>query len=274
MKLRRTGASSYCSSENDKTSIVCGANRKIDGEMQVHQALVAIGGRATRLRRAGLDIPLSKSFLPVAGRPLLYWCLLQLHRAGIRDVVLVGDKALQLYQAELILDQLPCRFEHVSLFEDKGLGVHGLPYQARELLRDVFLFECGHSFMNPTHYQRLMKLKKPGTIVFSAFERPHPSNLRQSVDLSGAWPRLVEPTQPGLAALAHPILLDLEYANDLPRLDFDIRNILLEYAGGRLKHVHSRMPAEFDEPEEMREALAFYERCVAEQRPLASLRLL
>jgi len=144
--------------------------------MKTVQALVAIGGRASRLRSGGIDVPISKSFLLLHGKPLLYWTLKSLYIAGIKEVVLCADARIQLLEADLILSQASFEFK-VRDFLDDGLGVHGLPYQARSVLDGQFIFECGHGVSEPQHYSRLDAAKRARNVVFSGFQ-PHPSNPR------------------------------------------------------------------------------------------------
>jgi dTDP-glucose pyrophosphorylase len=60
--------------------------------MKVEQALVAVGGNASRLKADGIDVPIAKSFLPVAERPLLFWSLSSLALAGVSKLVLAGNQ--------------------------------------------------------------------------------------------------------------------------------------------------------------------------------------
>lgn len=230
--------------------------------MQTTQCLVAIGGKATRMRRGGISVPLSKSFLPLCGKPLLYWNLICLYAAGIRRLILCGDDSLQLREAELLLDDLGIAFHSVQLIQDPGLGVHGLPFQVMHrnprLLDETFIFECGHSLMKPIHYFRIAQLKVQGAIVFSAF-KPHPSNIRQPVLLSRGHAVLLKADQPGSRALAHPMVIDRSYVRRLPLLGFNVEEIIACYASEqRLQYVFSEMPPEFDIIEEMQAAYSQY----------------
>ncbi len=240
--------------------------------MVTRQALIAIGGKATRLREAGYDVPISKSFLPVNGQPLLYWALISLYMAGITRLILCGDKEMQLREAELVLYRLGLSFQDVKYFSDPGLGVHGLPYQVINQkptwLEQSFLFECGHSLMTPSHYSRLIQKKNPANVVFSAFN-PHPSNSRQPIILERQRVRVLNKSIPGSMALAHPIVADTSYAARLPNLSFSINYILEYYAGHtELDFVFSDMPPEFDVVDEARSAMLFYENYTASSLPI------
>jgi hypothetical protein len=221
---------------------------------------VAIGGRATRIKSAGVHVPVSKSFLPLCGKPLLHWNLLSLHSAGIRRLILCGNDPIHLSEAEVLLDKLSVSFAQVELFEDAGLGAHGLPFQVLthrpEVLDDAFLAECGHSIMTPDLYRQIAELKAPGNVVLTAF-KPHPANLRQPVVLDGHEVRLTSGS--GHFALAHPAALDWEYAARLPQLEFRINRVIESYSSeARLRYAKSEMPPEFDVIDEMTSAFPVY----------------
>jgi hypothetical protein len=223
---------------------------------RISQALIAVGGQASRLKGGGVNVPLSKAFIGLNGHPLLYWALVSLHYGGFSRLVLAGNAAGQLREAELVLASLPVDFAEVAFFQDPGLGVHGLPYQARHLLDDEFLFECGHSMMTPVHYRLLADKKNHNNIVFSAFS-PHPSNPRQPVHLGE---HVVEVgNHVGRYAIAHPMVVDQHYARKLPQLGFNISNIITHHAVRfRLHYVRSTMPPEFDLIEELNASLPIY----------------
>lgn len=219
--------------------------------MRVTQALVAIGGRATRLRASGISVPVSKSFLVVHGKPLLYWTLASMHMAGVRRIVLCANADIQLHEAELTLEALPVRFDSVKFFRDAGVGMHGLPHQAQHLLDDEFIFECGHSVVRPEHYRVIDAAKDSDHVVFSAFNA-HPSNVRQPVTITdGLVTSLTQPSNSG-HALAHPFVLDLAYAQILPKLGFDITRLIAHFSESRkLRYVLSDLPPEFDLAQEL-----------------------
>jgi len=238
-------------------------HRSIPRLAEIAQALIAIGGKGTRIREGGIAVPVSKSFLPLCGRPLLYWNLLSLHAAGIKRLILCGNESVQLREAELLVDHLGVSFTQVELLQDPGLGVHGLPFQVARRhpgwLDESLIFECGHSLMTPTHYQEMIRLKLRGNVVFSAF-RPHPLNLRQPVRLRGSRVELASAKESGCYALAHPVAIDPVYAWRLPSLNFDVRQIIGHYTStSQLRFAFSNMPLEFDIVEELRAVLPLYE---------------
>src|SRR5215467_4315680 len=98
-------------------------------DKSVEQALVLVGGRASRLKNDGVSVASSKAFLDFHGKPLLYWNLYILHRSGIRRLVIAAHEVGLLHKASSIIKSLPCRFTHVDYFQDEGNGVHGIPYE-------------------------------------------------------------------------------------------------------------------------------------------------
>jgi hypothetical protein len=225
----------------------------------IQQALVAIGGQATRLKNDGIDVPVSKSFLPVAGQPLLYWTLSSLHRAGIRSIVISGNETRFLYLAEQVVVSLPFTFEEVVYFQDGGLGVHGLPYKIKHLLDAQILFECGHHVSRPEHYQALAQAKTSTNVVFSAIV-PHPKNPRYPVRLKQRTIEPVDQLGPEIYALAHPLVADQSYSLQLLDSSFSVKNIINHYAAlGQLAWVKSDLPPEFDIALEFQDAQSAYE---------------
>lgn len=226
------------------------------GPPVVTQALVAVGGRARRLR-AEVTVGPSKAFMISARRPLLYWCLTSLQWSGITDVVLAGNAPEHLERSMEVADHV-VGFNSVTTFRDAGLGVHGIPFQARQILEPHFLFEAGHGVSAPGHYRAMVRAKSPDTIVFSAFT-PDPGNprYRTAVRLDG---RCVQGTS---HALAHPMVIDTAYADALPDFGFDIARITDDYLGrGGVRAVVSDLPPEFDLPAELVPSLTRYRRGV------------
>ena len=223
------------------------------------QALVAVGGTGSRLRAGGIYVPGEKSFIEIEGKPVLHWSLQSMAKGGIRRVVLTGEKDDALEKAESVIEALPVSFDEVIYHKNPGLGVHGLPYQAADMLDDSFFFEAGHNLSLPSQYQNMRLAKQSGNIVLSAF-RIHESNERQPVQFSGNDVIMGRgPNDENTWALSHPFLLDCEYINRLPELDYEI-NSILEYHSTRkkIKWVHSDMPPEFDTPEEYSRSLPIY----------------
>lgn len=235
---------------------------------EVKQALIAVGGSANRIRGAGIDVPLSKSFLPIAGHTALHLTMSSLLEAGLKSFIFCADKPELFDPVRRVLSDLPSPDETI-FYLDKGLGTHGLPYQVLHdlnALEQDFLFECGHSVITASHYRQLCRAKTPDNVVFSAFE-PHPVNPRQPVGLysDGRVVRVRDTDQRG--AIAHPMVIDRAYAAALPFLGFNINRIIDNYVDlNMLYYVKTDLRPEFDCVEE-------YEDCIRsfnlQRRPVA-----
>jgi hypothetical protein len=228
---------------------------------EVKQALIAIGGSANRIRAAGIDVPLSKSFLPMAGYTTLHWTVSSLLEAGLKSFIFTSDKPQLFDHVRMVLSDLP-RPDESIFYLDQGLGTHGLPYQVlrnSDILEKEFLFECGNSVITANHYRRLCHAKRPTNVIFSAFD-PHPRNLRQPVGLepSGRVVCARDTNQRG--AIAHPMVIDRAYAAALPRLGFNIHRIIDNYISlDMLHYVKTDLRPEFDFVEEYEDCIrSFY----------------
>lgn len=223
------------------------------------QALVAIGGEARRLRSGGIKVPISKSFLIYQGKPLLYWSLSMLQKAGVTKIVLAGNRQEQIDRAKEVLSDLPFEFEEVLFFKDEGRGFHALPYFAAHLLDDSFFFECGHAIMSASHYQAMVKIKEKDNVVFSAYYS-HPNNPRLPIALVGDQVSMPDEGIKTGTALATPLLIDQNYAALLPSHEYNIKKVIQFHASRpTLCAILTDTPPEFDIPEEYDNALRAYD---------------
>lgn len=231
--------------------------------MNTKQALVTCGGTGYRLKKAGMEFPLSKSFIQFKDHPMLYWCLFGLHYAGVERLVIVGDGKEKLGKAEEVLSDFPYSFSKVDFCEDPGLGSNGLSYQARHLLDDRFFFECGHSMSEPEHYHQLEdELTDDEAIILSGFKptsyapRPHVKVQNNKIipisRLTGADNEF---------SVGSPRLLNRKYVNRLPELGYDLGRIIEFYASNDLlRLIHSKLPIEVDVIEEWHAAVPIYQK--------------
>lgn len=231
------------------------------------QALVTVGGSSSRLRDAGVEFPLSKSFLELEKYPLFHWCLLGLYHTGIEKLVITSDRKEKLNKAEKVLMDFPYSFLEIQLHQDPGLGSTGLPYQVREHLDDYFFFECGHSMSDPENYSMMDELKKDNNIVLSAF-LPNGFVSRPYVKLTPEGFTLIEELTgcEDEFSIGSPCLLNQDYIEDLPLLNFNFRAAIKKYnSEGRLALVHSKMPIEVDVKEELDLAIPIYKSFIKER---------
>lgn len=234
--------------------------------MKITQALVTIGGTGSKLRKDGVDVPLSKSFLMLYGRPIFHWCLFGLFHAGITDLVVIADKKEKLRRGEETLKRFPHPFANVNLYEDAGLGTTGLPWHARHLLMDEFFFEYGHSISEPAHYRRMSEKKTQSSVVFSAY-KPLSGADRPRVQIRGSRITALR----GVTGEDHefvvsaPSLIDQGYVEKLPSFKFNSYRIFDHYlAQNRVQLMISRLPVEIDRREELEISLPFYKKYIRE----------
>ena len=210
----------------------------------------------------GIKVPISKSFLIYRGKPLLYWSLSMLQKAGVTKLILAGNRQEQIDCAKEVLGDLPFKFEEVLFLKDEGKGFHALPYFAAYLLDDSFFFECGHAMMPASHYRAMIKMKEKDNVVFSAYYS-HLNNPRLPITLARDRVWLPdEGVQTGIA-LATPLLIDQSYAALLPSHNYNIQQVIQFHASRpTLRAIFTDMPPEFDIPEEYSNALKVYDNLI------------
>lgn len=223
---------------------------KVSRMHKVRQALVAIGGHAERLGdAAGTTGP--KSFIHFGGRTALYWTLRNMRTAGISRVVLAGDTRELLHAGRVEALRAGFRAGQITVFSDEGLGVHGIPYQARSLLDPRFIFDAGHSMCPAGHYFSL-RLARDGFSTYSTFEERHGNASRLHISADG--PRHVR-VQHGVSSrvLALPYALDTDWASRIAAFDFQLRQVVAaDILAGRARFQAGEFEPEFDVPSEWR----------------------
>lgn len=234
--------------------------------MNIKQALVTCGGTGYRLKKAGMKFIYSKSFIECENHPIFHWCLLGLYYSGIERLVIIGDGNEKLKRAEKVLLDFPYSFSKVDFHKDPGLGSNGLPYQARRLLDEYFLFECGHSMSEPEHYEKLEKqLTDENIVVFSSFIPNHYAP-RPRIKLEGnkIIPIHKLTGESNEFSVGSPRLLSQKYISKLPELNFDLYKIIEYYSSkDLLRLVQSNMPIEVDVIEEWNEAIPIYHKHIS-----------
>lgn len=192
------------------------------------------------MRKEGISVPTSKSFLELRCRPYLDHTLTGLANAGLSEVIIVGDAEEKLVRAEESVFRTAFErdvsFRAVSYCLDPGLGAHGVPWHARELIDDrTFIFCAGHDPQTVEHYDRLDNSKTDRTIVFSVYPYD-PLTDRPAYTLPHY----------GLGVPAHPIVGDSSYIQLLEDTEFKINRVIETLVEeGRLTCVLCRTPPEF-----------------------------
>ncbi len=225
--------------------------------MKTKQALVTVGGIGSRLRKKGFEVPLSKAFIPLLKKPMLYWCLKSLESAGIKKIVIIGDTLGKINAAKKVIKFGKYSFTEILFYKDPGLGTSGLPYQAKNLLEKNFFFEYGHSISEREHYIKMDKIKKIGNIVISLF-LPNIHSVRPSMKLErGKTKKIILPKfKKGEYFVGAPYLLDHSYIDMLPKCSFTSSKVIYKYSSqNKLRTIISKLPIEIDEFEEKEESL-------------------
>lgn len=212
----------------------------------ITQALVAIGGKGTRLGRPARHAT-PKSFIRFGAHPSLYWTLRNMRSAGIRRVVLAGESRRLLIQARRVARQAGFEFSDITTFTDVGAGVHGIPTQAHEYLDSRFLFDAGHSMCPTDHYWRL-RIGASGVNHYSVFREQRDNTSRTRVrELFGSDP--IRRRTSGVVAL--PYALSSDWAELSASSLFNIRAVLMsEVSRGHAAFVSADFEPEFDLPSE------------------------
>ncbi len=109
------------------------------------QAVILAGGRGSRLGELTRHTP--KPLLPVAGRPFIEHLLVELHRHGVTEVViLVGPSAAPFRSVLGDGDRFNLRLAYVE--EPSPAGTGGALYHVRDRLAETFLMLNGDSWFD------------------------------------------------------------------------------------------------------------------------------
>jgi len=109
------------------------------------KTLILCGGLATRMGRAGADVP--KAILPVGGRPFIGYLFDQIRRAGLDKVVLATGHLHEQVE-RLVGDGAEFGLSVSTSHETHPLGTAGAVVHALGLLGESFLVMNGDSFLD------------------------------------------------------------------------------------------------------------------------------
>jgi len=221
----------------------------------ITEALVTVGGSGSRLRLAGVQINPSKSFIEVQHEPIIFWNLLILKLAGFTRVVFCSQRESDFSLLDRQLKRIEGFFQEISFEVDGGLGTAGLPFHFQECFDGPFFFICGHSFLRPEHFFRMRKLKSRGNIVISTYEQEKAArNLH--IMPSGEIVQRDQVLAPSSRIIDYPYIVDNEYCKLIAVNNYDVLSTIREYSDlGMLQSVHSQLPVEIDELEQMNASL-------------------
>jgi len=233
--------------------------------MRTRCCLIAVGGRGHRLKTNGVEFPYSKSSLQLSGKPMIYWLLSVLERVGIEKVVMSSERNDSLeFVKGVVGDNFINKFESVLYHVNPGLGVTGLPYQAKNLLDFPCFFEAGHSFQKPEHYKDMDRQYEEGCYIISGFPpKGHESRFvvkieDERIKYVGRKFAVTGETEVGI-----PRIVGTDFVDILPKLSYRLSNIIPYYIeNNKLKVVLSDMPLEVDVREEWIETIPHYKRFI------------
>jgi len=97
------------------------------------KALILSGGRGTRLRP--LTHTGAKQLIPIANKPILFYCIEEIKKAGITDIgIVVGDTKNEIIEA--VGDGLKFGVKVTYIYQEKPLGLAHAVLISRDYLKD------------------------------------------------------------------------------------------------------------------------------------------
>ncbi|HSH56180.1 MAG TPA: hypothetical protein VK983_05160 [Candidatus Limnocylindrales bacterium] len=222
----------------------------------VTQALVAVGGRATRMTRLHATV---KAFEYLGSQSALHLTLIGMKRSGIRQIVLAIDNPGLTEDIKLVATEAGFTEGQISIIHDRELGVTGLPFVAERLLADSFIFDASHSALPAAIYSELIALHQSSSrAVTTGVARVAGNNSRHilspkelkncPVVESQTWQGDVHTT----VCAALPMVLARRHLMALVASRYNIGNYIESLAqSAELAILLSGWPPEFDTDEEL-----------------------
>ena len=167
----------------------------------INRAVVLAAGRGTRMRDLTNDVP--KPMIAVRGKPILQHIVEGLRGAGVtRILIVVGYRADVVRQALGDGSALGVEIEYVAQEVQDGTGK--VVELAREFVgRDPFVLVYGDIIVDPSNYQRLVRLEPDAEAIVSVKQNEDVSKggavfLNQQFELIDLRekPQPGEPTSP------------------------------------------------------------------------------
>lgn len=216
----------------------------------ITEALVTVGGKGSRLRNAGISFPCSKSFIKVLGKPIIFWNLRVLKRAGFDRIVFCADSQEALDRARTEVGRF-CEFSAApSFLLDEGLGTAGLPFHFQHLFNHQFFFITGHAFVKPDHYTAMRVAAKRGDVTVSTYREHKFAKSVRSGSLASTLKSYKKAFRTS-RMIDYPYVLDRNYCERLAANAFNDLATLRDFCkSDMINFVYSEMPVETDEPEQ------------------------
>ena len=116
------------------------------------KGLILAAGESRRLRPLTRNIP--KALIPIAGRPLINYPLLQLKKAGIRDIgIVIRPRDYAKFKSSLKISGLKIRY----IFQKKPQGTLKAAACARDFLGNKRFLLCWCDFLSPFNFKKLIR---------------------------------------------------------------------------------------------------------------------
>lgn len=188
------------------------------------KAVILAAGAGTRLEP--LTLAISKSMIPLAGRPMLDWV--------VDSAKAVADKVVIVVRREQtdILEHFNGRPDIEFVYQDKPLGTGHALMQAKGKVSDDFLLLNGDILTTREDIRALAKLPAP---AIAGFEVPNPKQFGVlTIGSNGKVTELVEkPANPkskiinaGIYKLNASIFPLLEHLEKSPRGEYEVTDAL------------------------------------------------
>lgn len=190
--------------------------------MSEMKGLILSGGRGTRLRP--LTYTNAKQLIPVANKPILFYGIESIVRAGIKEIgIIVGDTHEEVKAAAGNGDKFGCKITYIK--QDEPLGLAHAVIVAEEFLQDSrFVMYLGDNV-----------IKDGITDLVDEFRKEEPNS---QILLA----HVANPSQFGVAELEGDRVVRLEEKPKMPRSDLALVGVYM-FDANIMKAVHAIKPS-------------------------------
>lgn len=123
------------------------------------KAVVLVAGEGKRMRPVSDFVP--KEMIPILGKPFLYYVLMRLKKAGLRDVVIVTSPKKEVLLRRAFKDGREMELKIEYVLQEQQLGPAHAILQARKLIdTEYFLVHYGDSLADKNVSKALVETQK------------------------------------------------------------------------------------------------------------------
>ncbi len=235
------------------------------------QALIAAGGYGTKISVEHNPLQ-SKPLMAHEGQPFLGWLVDALKEGGIEDFVIATNNHCD----QAISDFLSTKDIAYKTVVAQG-GHRAVPYRSREMLRERFLFACGHHPLSVAHVRALLDKALVHESVVTAYDNAvHPMGDPQRFIVDDANSEHPEYRRVDTDAIPRehfyvqdPYIVPMKLVAATKADNFGHRFTHYHYRdwarGGSLGVAGADMPKEFDYDHELIQAGEFVGRMLAQR---------